>query len=737
MHPPRIERTHPLSFSRQDEPSNPKGKLYIASWFGANQTRRRPRRVKAAEPRFHFGSMLIGIGRLIPDTGGEDTGAASSPVFYASVSALNFGPQNIGVASSAANFNIYNEGTVAMSISGSTITGANAADFNISFNNCPSSLNPGNGCTLSVIFTPSMVGPETAAVQVGDNATGNPHLITLNGVGQTPASNALTLATTQITFPTTDLGISSGAVGFNVYNYGTTAITFTGFTITGGNASDFGITFNNCGSSLAVSGGCTINVTFTPTAVGPRAATLQIASSATGSPQTVSLFGTALPQTEDVIVNYDTLAFAATNVGTTSAAAGFSIYNYGTSTVTFAATNPVTITGTNSGDFSIILNNCGTTLAAGSGCTINVTFRPSALGPRNATVQIADDAPGSPQSVSLLGVGQPVTTSFEISETTLNFGSQLEDTTSTQHNLTMYNEGTGAMSFAGTGAFVISGTNASDFTVSFNNCGSSLSSGLGCTVGITFTPSTAGLESATLTITDSDASSPQQIQLLGFGLQPAETLEFQYTSFTFASTNIGTTSAAATEYIYNVGTAPITFSGATITGANAGDFTITNNICGTTTVAPGSYCYVQIAFAPTAAGSRAAMLQVTDTASGSPQSISLFGTGASPTQMLGFEYSSLTFAAQTVGTTSSLQSMYLYNTGNSTISFSSFNITGTNASEFTIQSNGCSTQLTGGSACYMYITFTPAATGQRVATVQVTDTATGSPQSFSVFGTGQ
>ncbi len=405
--------------------------------------------------------------------------------------------------------------------------------------------------------------------------------------------------------------------------------------------------------------------------------------------------------------------------------------------MTFAAAPFTTITGTNSGDFSVSYNDCGTTLTAGAGCTIDVTFRPSALGPRTATLQIADSAPGSPQIVNLIGTGQPVTTSIEIAQTTLNFGTQLEDTASPALAFNIYNEGTSALSFASSGAFAFSGTNASDFAISYNDCGSGQGVGGGCTIEVRFTPSTTGPESATLTITDSDPSSPQQIQLLGFGLQPTENLEIYYTAFTFASTNIGSTSGAQLEYIYNVGTAPVTFSSATITGADAGDFTITTNECGTTTVAPGSYCYIYVAFAPTAVGPRAATLQITDTASGSPQSVSLFGTGATPTQTLGFEFSSLTFAAQTVGTTSGNQLMYVYNTGNATISFSSFNITGTNATEFAITTNGCGTSLAGGGVCYLYIDFTPAGTGSRVATVQVTDNATGSPQSFGLFGTGQ
>jgi hypothetical protein len=84
-------------------------------------------------------------------------------------------------------------------------------------------------------------------------------------------------------------------------------------------------------------------------------------------------------------------------VGTTSPAVSVQLSNHGTATLS--------ITGiTASGDFGET-NTCGSTLAAGAQCSISVTSTPSATGTRFGTVLVTDNAPGSPQTISLTGFG--------------------------------------------------------------------------------------------------------------------------------------------------------------------------------------------------------------------------------------------------------------------------------------------------------------------------------------------
>ena len=81
------------------------------------------------------------------------------------------------------------------------------------------------------------------------------------------------------------------------------------------------------------------------------------------------------------------------------------------------ASQPLPVTLTNSGTATLTIasiaasanfaqtNNCGSTLAAGANCTINVTLTPNTTGSVSGTVSFTDNAAGSPQTVSLSGTG--------------------------------------------------------------------------------------------------------------------------------------------------------------------------------------------------------------------------------------------------------------------------------------------------------------------------------------------
>jgi hypothetical protein len=60
----------------------------------------------------------------------------------------------------------------------------------------------------------------------------------------------------------------------------------------------------------------------------------------------------------------------------------------------------------NGGQFSMSSKNCGTSLAVGATCTINVVFSPRGRGAQTGTLQVSDNAPGSPQTANLTGTGQ-------------------------------------------------------------------------------------------------------------------------------------------------------------------------------------------------------------------------------------------------------------------------------------------------------------------------------------------
>jgi hypothetical protein len=91
-------------------------------------------------------------------------------------------------------------------------------------------------------------------------------------------------------------GSASPAQPVTLRNSGTAALSVTGISLTGTNASAFSQT-NGCGASLAAGATCMINVTFTPASSGSFTAVLSVADNASGSPQTVTLNGTGTSTT--------------------------------------------------------------------------------------------------------------------------------------------------------------------------------------------------------------------------------------------------------------------------------------------------------------------------------------------------------------------------------------------------------------------------------------------------------
>lgn len=126
-----------------------------------------------------------------------------------------------------------------------------------------------------------------------------------------------------------------------------------------------------------------------------------------------------------------------------------------------------------------------------------------------------------------------------------------------------------------------------------------------------------------LSVTDSDASSPQTVALSGIGTG---------VDFTPSSVNFGTSDdgvqVQSTVTITNVSGAPITFSAWTITGPNAADFysSLGDPPCGTN-MAPGAICTFTMYFKPSIVGAESATLSVYDNSPGSPQTLALTGTG--------------------------------------------------------------------------------------------------------------
>jgi probable HAF family extracellular repeat protein len=329
------------------------------------------------------------------------------------------------------------------------------------------------------------------------------------------------------------------------------------------------------------------------------------------SPQEVTLSKAAVISAPTATLSPTSLTFSTQAIGTTSAAKTVTLKNTGTATLTITA---IAITGTNAGDYFRTTTTCGSSLAVGASCSINVTFKPTVSGTRSAALAITDNAAGSPQKVTLSGIG----TTAKLSPSSLNFGTVAIGTASPAKTVTLTNVGTTTLTIT---AIASTGTNAGDFAQTYT-CGSSLAAGASCQISVKFKPTVSGTRTAALSITDNAAGSPQHVPLSGIGT----TAKLSPTSLSFGSVAIGSASPAQTVTLTNVGTTTLTVTGIAITGTNAGDFVQTNTCM--SSLAAGASCSISVTFKPTefGFGTRTAALSFSDNAAGSPQKVFLSGT---------------------------------------------------------------------------------------------------------------
>jgi len=291
---------------------------------------------------------------------------------------IYFGGQQLGVASPAYQMKLTNSRTTTLNISKIAVTG----DFEVS-GSCKK-IGPNQSCPLNVTFTPTQTGPQTGTLTITDSDASSPQVVDLWGTGgEVTLSNSiypgLTFGTINVNAPL--------AKNVTLTNHSTSPLSITAVSTVGAYTQT-----NNCGSSVAGGGSCTISVTFAPTTSGMLIGNLWITDSDPTSPQTLRLSGTA----EGVTVSPSTLAFGKQRVTTTSAPQLVTIQNLEASAVnvgTIATTAAYSQT-----------NTCGTSIPANGRCTISVTFTPTTAGGLKGTLTITDSADDQ-SIVSLTGTG--------------------------------------------------------------------------------------------------------------------------------------------------------------------------------------------------------------------------------------------------------------------------------------------------------------------------------------------
>lgn len=299
--------------------------------------------------------------------------------------ALSFAEQALTTTSTPQQVLLNNTGPAPITINSITTSG----DF-VHATTCDATLVAGSSCVISVSFAPTALGARTGALTVSSNADAGDLTVALDGTG-VPLPRLLAISTDTLDFPHQLVGSSSPVQDVTVSNVGPAPVAISGVSVTG----DYAQT-NDCPASLAPGASCTISTTFTPTGGDLRSGTLTVASDADGGTLSVALSGVGTTS-QSLMLSTSSLHFGAERVGTRGETKSLTITSNGTEAVTGMALSV-------SGPF-MLNSDCPTSLSPGEGCTVSLTFSPSAEGEQTGTLTITSSASSIAQTVELSGTG--------------------------------------------------------------------------------------------------------------------------------------------------------------------------------------------------------------------------------------------------------------------------------------------------------------------------------------------
>ncbi|HLI77095.1 MAG TPA: choice-of-anchor D domain-containing protein [Acidobacteriaceae bacterium] len=424
------------------------------------------------------------------------------------------------------------------------------------------------------------------------------------GIWQIPLLTAHNLSQPQLSaspaslsFLPQPVGTQSDVLTVTLLSFGNAPVAVSSLQVTG----DFVETDTCTGQSIAVNASCTVSVRFAPTATGGRSGLLTVYANIPGGQLTVALSGTASAPAA-VLLTPLQLNFGAVTVNQTAAAQIVTVSNTGGNPATLQMT---TVTG----DFAIGANTCGSSLPPQTGCSIAITFTPTASGTRSGVLTIVDSA--GTQTAQLTGTGQSPATDT-LAPASLTFAQQQVGTTGVAQVVTLSNAGDVPLTLI---TAAILGT---DFTAT-NACGTSLAAHSTCAISVAFLPSATGSRSATLQVTDQFRT--QTVPLAGAGIAPPG-ISLSPSMMDFGSIGVGLKSQTAQITLTNNGGLPLLLASPSITG----DFVLAASTCGTS-LAPGGACTVTAMFAPGTPGARSGLLTLSDTTGVLSRTVSLTGTG--------------------------------------------------------------------------------------------------------------
>lgn len=405
------------------------------------------------------------------------------------------------------------------------------------------------------------------------------------------------------------------------------------------------------------------------------------------------------------------------------------------------------ITGTDTADFVVLRDDCaGRSLAGGQSCTLRLAFAPAALGERQARLEIPSDAPNSPTTVPLLGVGVASALVFEPAR--LEFAPQLVGSGSPTRTLAVVNGGTAPLSISAVG-FDGLGRGAGDFVMRRDGCrGKVLPAGGRCELEIEFVPSAAGPRQAVLRL-DSDAAAVVTMpRLAGVGAARVAKVRSEPAALVFAGIEVGARATPARLTLHNEGTGPLTVRGLRVEARReaavadpagaSDDFSVEGGSCLGAPVPPGGSCAVTVTYHPSGEGDDRAVLVIAHqgAAAGEPDSerVPLAGVGTAPGLFV--DPPRVVFGETPLHRGAARRELRLVSSGSAALTLEGLALEGGDAAAFAVRAEGCDGAIAPGAACRVTVSFQPRREGPHRAELRIAHGADEVPQVVPLNGIG-
>jgi Abnormal spindle-like microcephaly-assoc'd, ASPM-SPD-2-Hydin/Protein of unknown function (DUF1573) len=350
------------------------------------------------------------------------------------------------------------------------------------------------------------------------------------------------------------------------------------------------------------------------------------------------------PAGASISITPTTVNFGTVNVGAT-ASQSMLIANNGTADLAISQVSTV------GSGFSLSNLSSSTTVPAGQSATFTATFKPASAGSAAGSISIASNAPESPMTISLSGVGESTnqgTPYISVNPSSVNFGNVIVGNTDSQI-LTVSNSGTANLTVS---SLTPSGSGFSVYGLSFPF---TLSPGQNATFTAAFGPASPGGQSGSVSIANNTTGSPLVVGLSGTGVAATYQLSASYTSLNFGNVNMGSL-ANQNVTLTNTGNSNVNISSVSVSGAGFTESGGSNE-----TLTPNQSTTITVTFKPGIAGAASGNLSVASNAQNSPLAISLSGTGvqsAQPSVALNWQPSTSQVIGYFVYRKSSTQTQY-------------------------------------------------------------------------------